>query len=142
MSELLAQERGHACNYALNSCCREAAAWQVAAGVDWRRRCVDTDRNPSDKDSRLGDRGKLAPGDTFTLHGPARQRARRRADAVSNLLQRDLVSAARAAVAPSTPERGLAAAELRCGAGPEAARPSAGRRASRFVLELFAGCAH
>ncbi|CAK0887264.1 unnamed protein product, partial [Prorocentrum cordatum] len=141
LSELLAQERGRACNYALNSCCREAAAWQVAAGVDWRRRNVDADRNPSDKDSRLGDRGKLAPGDTFTLHGPARQRAQRRADA-SNLLQRDLVSAAWAAVAPSTPERGLAAAELRCVAGPEAARPSAGRHASRFVLEPFAGCDH
>ncbi|CAK0891661.1 unnamed protein product [Prorocentrum cordatum] len=139
---LLAQERGRACNYALSSCCREAAAWQLAAGVDWRRRCVDTDRNPSDRGSRLGDRGKLSPRGTVTPRGPGRQRARRRADAASDFLQRDLVSAAQATVAPAAPEQGVAAEERRCGGGPEAAQPSARRQAGRFVLGLFAGCAH
>ena len=67
MSELLSTECGRARDRALNSTCRHAAAWQLAAGVVWRRRHVESKRNPSDADSRLALDGLLAPGQRF--HG-------------------------------------------------------------------------
>ena len=53
-------EKGRAKEWGLLGQAREAAALQVAAHVGWRRRYVETDRNPSDKDSRAP--GSVAAG--------------------------------------------------------------------------------
>jgi hypothetical protein len=57
MAEIMVMEKGRAKEWGLLGQAREAAALQVAAHIGWRRRYVETDRNPSDKDSR-------APGTT------------------------------------------------------------------------------
>ena len=53
MSEITATEKGRAKNYELKCQCRRAAALQFCADILWRRRHVDTERNPSDWDSCL-----------------------------------------------------------------------------------------
>ena len=52
LAEVLVAERGRARDRGLLSLARQAAAHQVAANIGWKRRYVETDRNPSDKDSR------------------------------------------------------------------------------------------
>ena len=61
-SEVLSEERGRAKDHGLNAICRRSAAIRLGCGVRWLRRYCDTERNPSDADSRLADRGVLKPG--------------------------------------------------------------------------------
>lgn len=63
MAEVLAFERGRAVNWELNSLCRVAASRQLGCQIVWRRRHVEFERNPSDADSRLADRGFIFPGE-------------------------------------------------------------------------------
>ena len=72
VSEVLSQERGRACDHALNAVCRRAAALRLACGFQWLRRYCESARNPSDHDSRLADRGGLRAGQT--LRGGAASR--------------------------------------------------------------------
>ena len=65
MAEVLAFERGRAVNWELNSLCRVAASRQLGCQIVWRRRHVESERNPSDADSRLADRGLLFPGEVL-----------------------------------------------------------------------------
>ena len=60
--EVCAYERGRAKDHALNALCRRSAALQLSLNVRRRRRYVETDRNASDGDSRLADRGLLQSG--------------------------------------------------------------------------------
>lgn len=63
MSELLSAEKGRAVDAGLGSICRRACAYQVASGIRWRRRHVDTKRNVSDAASRKALRGRYQPGE-------------------------------------------------------------------------------
>ena len=47
---ICAYAKGQASN-ALNTLCRRAAALRLGGQVQWRLRYVETDRNPSDRDS-------------------------------------------------------------------------------------------
>ena len=60
--EVLATERGRARDFGLNAICRRAGALRLGCGLSWARRRVETFRNPSDWDSRVGDRGEVARG--------------------------------------------------------------------------------
>ena len=62
MAEVCAFDRGRARDHGLNAQCRQATALQLALNARWMRRYVETDRNASDTDSRLADRGLLASG--------------------------------------------------------------------------------
>ena len=62
MSEQLSTECECARHRALHCPRRHAAAWQLAAGIVWRRRLVASMRNLSDADSRLALDRRLAPG--------------------------------------------------------------------------------
>lgn len=119
MGEILAQDRGRSRDKALNTQCRQAAAWQLAAGTSWRRRHVPTDVNVVDKTSRLVDNGLLQPGDVMVLSPAERRRAHRRAAEVAMVLD------------------GLAAPR-RCAPSVEATR----RRPQPFAPEVFAGSGH
>ena len=122
MGDVLSTERGRASDFGLNALCRQACSWQWAAGIDWRRRHVESARCVSDHDSRRANRGELLPGECFVPGGAQRQRARQRCAAVAGMLQR----------------RGAAPE-------PAAARTQtcpSGRPRSRFFLELFAGHGH
>ena len=66
MAEVLSFERGRPRDHGLNAYCRQAAGLQIALNVRWRRRYVETDRNASDCDSRLADRGLLQPGQVLS----------------------------------------------------------------------------
>ena len=89
MAEVLATERGRARDRGLNACCRQSFAWQLAAGVDWRRRYVPTDKNISDSDSRLADRGALEAGEVMIPAAAAHARAHKRAGEVQRVLTAD-----------------------------------------------------
>ncbi|CAK0862617.1 unnamed protein product, partial [Prorocentrum cordatum] len=65
LSGVLATERGRAHGPALSVICRRAAAVEPGAEVKWARRYVETARNPTDSDSRLAERGLLAPGEAL-----------------------------------------------------------------------------
>ncbi|CAK0844871.1 unnamed protein product [Prorocentrum cordatum] len=62
MSELLSIEKGRAVDLGLACLCRRAAAYQIACGISWRRRHLDTDRNLSDAGSRKALQGVYRPG--------------------------------------------------------------------------------
>lgn len=64
-AEVLSHDRGRARDHGLNALCTRAAAFQLGCGMQWRRRYCKTDRNPSDGDSRLADRGLLKPGEVL-----------------------------------------------------------------------------
>eukprot|EP00972_Heterocapsa_arctica_P001072 151169-Heterocapsa_arctica.AAC.1 len=51
LSETLANDRGRARDRELLAIVRRGAAIQLACGIGWRRRYVETQRNPSDEDS-------------------------------------------------------------------------------------------
>lgn len=61
LSELLAFDRSRAQDWSLLAMVRTADAIQLACGIRWRRRYIESERNISDFDSRLDD------GDAFEL---------------------------------------------------------------------------
>ena len=65
MSELLASEAGRASDLALNTIMRKNAAVVFAYDLQWRRRYCESERNPTDQDSRLALGGTIAPGQRF-----------------------------------------------------------------------------
>jgi hypothetical protein len=73
LSEILCAERGRVKNHELNSLCRRAAAYQLAAGIGWRRRHVRTHVNIANSGSRLADGRLSALGETLGA-GQIRQR--------------------------------------------------------------------
>ncbi|CAK0850546.1 unnamed protein product, partial [Prorocentrum cordatum] len=62
MSALLSFEKGRARDSALRQLCRVASARQIATDIQRRQRHVETDRNPTDHDSRAADQGEVLPG--------------------------------------------------------------------------------
>jgi len=74
MGEVLATEKGRATDPVLNAQCRRAAGLQVSAGIRWRRRHVETQRNPTDRGSRLACVGDLPPG-SIVRRTPQQRRA-------------------------------------------------------------------
>ncbi|CAK0845014.1 unnamed protein product [Prorocentrum cordatum] len=62
MSELLSIEKGRAVDLGLACLCRRAAAYQIACGISWRRRHLDTDRNLSGAGSRKALQGVYRQG--------------------------------------------------------------------------------
>ena len=56
-------EKGRAANLELLTLCRRASALQAAAGIVWRQRHVEGERNCADHMSRAADRGLLKPGE-------------------------------------------------------------------------------
>eukprot|EP00959_Pyramimonas_sp_CCMP1952_P251946 5264192-Pyramimonas_sp.AAC.1 len=74
----MATEKGRAVNHGMNALCRRAAALQLGAEVRWVRRCVESERGPTDADSRLADKGILKAGEALRpgrLAGRLRSRA-------------------------------------------------------------------
>ncbi|CAE8733684.1 unnamed protein product [Polarella glacialis] len=69
LSETLAFDRGRARDHELLALVRQAGAIQVATGIRWARRYIETERNPADWDSRLANLGFLLPGQR--VHGSA-----------------------------------------------------------------------
>eukprot|EP00971_Amphidinium_carterae_P333911 6468918-Amphidinium_carterae.1 len=67
-AEVLAMSAGRCKNKALNGVCRQAASLQLASGVRWYRRYINTHRNPSDADSRLANAGKITGGRYFSRY--------------------------------------------------------------------------
>ncbi|CAK0811644.1 unnamed protein product [Prorocentrum cordatum] len=135
LSEVLATERGRAHDPALNSVCRRAAAVELGAEARWVRRYVETDRNPTDSDSRLAEQGILAPGES--LRGgrlAARLRRLREGaccpDRVPDGAPRAAASSAAAPAPPAGPQRRPPWPGAR---GPSRRRDRAG------VLEIFGG---
>ena len=53
LAGLCALERGRSSAFQLNKVCRSSAAYQLASGIRWRLRHVETLRNPADDDSRF-----------------------------------------------------------------------------------------
>ena len=75
LSEILAFDRGRARDHELLALVRRGAGVQIATGIARRRRYVETERNPSDADSRLADAGLLLlPGQTVLGPGTGRHR--------------------------------------------------------------------
>ena len=62
MSSLLACLRGRARDWGLRQLCRRSAAHQIAAEITWHLRYVESERNPTDHDSRAADRSELSAG--------------------------------------------------------------------------------
>ncbi|CAK0801704.1 unnamed protein product, partial [Prorocentrum cordatum] len=135
LSEVLATERGRAHDPALNSVCRRAAAVELGAEVRWVRRYVETDRNPTDSDSRLAEQGILAPGESLRGGRLAARLGRLREgacrpDRVPEGAPRAAAGSAAAPAPPAGPQR----RPLWPGArGPSRRRDRAG------VLEIFGG---
>ncbi|CAK0822447.1 unnamed protein product, partial [Prorocentrum cordatum] len=135
LSEVLATERGRAHDPALNSVCRRAAAVELGAEVRWVRRYVETDRNPTDSDSRLAEQGILAPGESLRGGRLAARLGRLREgacrpDRVPEGAPRAAAGSAAAPAPPAGPQR----RPLWPGArGPSHRRDRAG------VLEIFGG---
>ncbi|CAK0901720.1 unnamed protein product [Prorocentrum cordatum] len=116
LSEIMATEEGRAVDHGLNALCRRAAALQLGAEIRWVRRHVESERNPTDADSRLADKGVLKAGEALR---PGRLAGRLRAAAAS-----------RAAAPAQT-------AEGKC---PSRSRSERQTRRPSGILELFAGC--
>jgi hypothetical protein len=83
MSEVLSREKGRARNKELNFQCGEICAVQLSVGISWRRRHVETQRNPADLGSQKADAGLLRPGAVERLGGRRRCAERRRVEGVS-----------------------------------------------------------
>ncbi len=66
MGEVLGMEKGRSPDPILNCQCRRACGLQLASGIRWRRRHLETTRNPTDRGSRLALSGALAPGETVS----------------------------------------------------------------------------
>lgn len=62
LAEVLSFDRGRARDPELLGLCRRAAAVQLATGIGWCRRYIETGRNPSDTDSRRTEELGLRPG--------------------------------------------------------------------------------
>ena len=71
MSSLLSFERGRARDWGLRQLTRVSAARSIACELDQRHRYSETDRNPSDRDSRAAERGEVRPGQVQS--GPRRE---------------------------------------------------------------------
>ena len=65
LSEILASDKGRSSDPVTNAQLRRAAGLTAAAGISWRRRHIETGRNPTDQGSRIADDGELAPGETL-----------------------------------------------------------------------------
>ena len=63
LSEILATDKGRSQDPVLNALLRIRAGLCVSSGIEWRRRHVETKRNPTDRGSRLADDGGLGPGE-------------------------------------------------------------------------------
>eukprot|EP00974_Lingulodinium_polyedra_P016069 1559319-Lingulodinium_polyedra.AAC.1 len=59
MAEVLSFDRGRARDIELLNLTRRGGALQVACNIKWKRRYIESARNPSDYDSRLVDRHQL-----------------------------------------------------------------------------------
>ena len=55
-------EKGRSPDPVLNALCRRSAGLQLGSGIRWRRRHLETTRNPTDRGSRMATRGELEPG--------------------------------------------------------------------------------
>ena len=64
-------ERGRSSSFRLNRICQQAAGYQMATGIRWRLRHVESLRNPADKDSRFHETvSRDAPlGQRFRMSG-------------------------------------------------------------------------
>ena len=74
LSEILASHKGRSSDPVANAQLRRAAGLTAAAGIFWRRRHIETGRNPTDKGSRVADEGELEPGATLR-RTPAKRNA-------------------------------------------------------------------
>ena len=140
LGELLAHEKGRSPDVGLNAHCRRACSLQVASGISWRRRHVETSRNVADRASRYADEGLLHAGQIISPGGRAQARDRRRADAgFKRVLQRLGVEwSLRPAFADMTPAisqqiRDHLAATAAC------RRTGTNDRSRPMFLEVFAG---
>ncbi len=70
LAEICASDKGRSKDPALNSLLRRSAGLQLASGISWRRRHVESRRNPTDQGSRVADRGGLAPGELLRRTKP------------------------------------------------------------------------
>lgn len=123
LAGLCALERGRSSAFQLNKVCRSSAAYQLASGIRWRLRHVETLRNPADDDSRF-DKPK-----GFEKAAPLVHRGRRC----------DNRSAEHPEVLMGTPEQLLGAGH--CGsASSSLCSPLKPKNTSKgLFLELFAG---
>ena len=128
LSEICAQEKGRATDAGLRALCCRACALCFATEMRWRRRFVETSRNPSDYDSRVtAMRRKVVRGTTLRAMLPA-QTARPPGQWTS--------SAPPVRPAPGlAPPPGLGGTKCR-----HAALPATGRT-GKYILELFSGSA-
>ena len=74
LAEICASDKGRSKDPALNSLLRRSAGLQLASGISWRRRHVESRRNPTDQGSRVADRGGLAPGELLRRTRPQLRR--------------------------------------------------------------------
>lgn len=121
MAEVLVMEKGRAKERGLLRQAREAAALQVAANIGWRRRYVESARNPSDAASR--DPGILPPQPGLALSGGG-PRGRESIGQGSPPSSAPPAAPREAAPPGLSPRGGRCARELR----PPRAGPVAGRR--------------
>ncbi len=70
LAESCASDKGRSKDPALNSLLRRSAGLQLASGISWRRRHVESRRTPTDQGSRVADRGGLAPGELLRRTRP------------------------------------------------------------------------
>ncbi|CAK0836100.1 unnamed protein product, partial [Prorocentrum cordatum] len=135
LSSMMAFEKGRCANPVLRQLACQAAARQLATGIQHYHRYSESKRNPTDYDSRAADRFELAPGQT--QRGAAR----------------DLGVTISLPPTPQAPPAGPVAAvgtgELPCSPGPPAGHGVGPRLLSgwprtraraRCILELYAGC--
>ena len=109
LAETLAFDRERAKGWALLALVRKGSAFQLGADLRWARRYIETKRSPSDVDSRIADRGGLAPGQ-IVGDAPPKPKLRRPlplAAAVASTWHRDADEAEAAgdqSAAPAVPD--------------------------------------
>ena len=148
LAETLAFDRGRAKDWELLALVRKGSAFQLGADLRWARRYIETKRNPSDADSRIADRGGLAPGQIIVGDAPPKlRRPLPLSAAVAPTWRRnddEALAAGDLSVALKAPRDDSDAAEASLTTRrrrPRAALPAAPRPPpGRYVLELFAGC--
>ena len=147
LAETLAFDRGRAKDWELLALVRKGSAFQLGADLRWARRYIETKRNPSDADSRIADRGGLAPGQIIVGDAPPKlRRPLPLSAAVAPTWRRnddEALAAGDLSVALKAPRDDSDAAEASLTTRrrrPRAALPAAPRPPpGRYVLELFRG---
>ena len=129
LSEILATDKGRSHDPVLNAQLRIRAGLCTQSGIDWRRRHVETKRNPTDHGSRLADEGILLPGQVLRRSARHREALVTRADASSqSVFPPDSMRAAERPQSP--PDRATVRPDAGSGTtttrlGPTSARPCA-----------------